>query len=85
MFTDDGQMNSRYYWQKRLDKRDRFDLIDVASSRQIGTVQNLARRWHWQRFTSLLLHGAPPANGTSRRLCDAKKAIAEGLPDAPLG
>jgi hypothetical protein len=76
-------MNARYYWQKRFDKPDLFELIDVASSRQIATVQNLARRWHWQRFTCLLLHGAPPAEGTSRRLGDAKKAIADGLPDAP--
>lgn len=73
----------RYQWKKNSDLPERVELIDVVTTQQAAVILNISRRWHWKRSTSVMIHGAPPAEGVDMRLSSAKKAVVAGLPDAP--
>jgi len=74
---------SRYYWQKPSDLPDRIELMDSVTKRPAAVILSVSRRWHWRRETSLLMHGALPAEGRHNLLDEAKLAVVNGLPDAP--
>jgi hypothetical protein len=74
---------TRYRWTKTTGRPRRLHLIDGVSAQPIAVIfQDASRRWHWSRKTSLLLHGAPPADGRSATLDEAKRRTLEGLPSA---
>ena len=60
---------------------DRLELVDCVASRPVVIIARAGRRWKWYRATSVLLHGAPPAEGESRTLTSAKTRALEGLPE----
>jgi hypothetical protein len=72
----------RYRWVRQGEPPECIELVDTVANRPIAKIMSLGRKWQWRRETSLLLHGAPPAEGTTVRLTDAKKCVLTGLPDA---
>jgi hypothetical protein len=72
---------ARYEWRKPADSPDRLELVDRAASRPVVIISRVGRHWKWYRATSILLHGAPPAQGESRTLTSAKTRALEGLPE----
>jgi hypothetical protein len=46
--------------------------MDSMTSRSVATIINSGQSWNWKRETSLLLHGAPPAEGICDGLIKAK-------------
>ena len=80
LFNRAHTMNSnRFRGVKPSDLPERVELIDNTTSQQIAVITNLGRTWQWQRKTTLLLHGAPPADGLATSLTKAKIKILEGL------
>jgi hypothetical protein len=75
----------RYYWQKPSDLPERVELMDTVTSTPAAVITSVSRKWHWKRNTTVILHGAPPAEGKQSLLDDARQAVVDGLPDAPAG
>ena len=74
----------RYHWTEPAGSPIRVELIDNFTLAQAAViVGDLAGRWHWSRYTSMARNGAPPINGSSLTLAEAKQLILDGLPDAP--
>jgi hypothetical protein len=74
---------ARYFWDCRQGNDATYVLIDRVSAGEIATIRYLTsvRKWQWSRRTTLLLHGAAPAEGTTKLLADAKSAVQDGLPN----
>jgi hypothetical protein len=78
MTTKTGQ---RYRWVKPSDLPDRVELIDTGTNHAIAEILRVGRMWQWRRKTTLLLHGAPPADGVAKGLTQAKVKVLDGMPD----
>jgi|GEM_PF-4411633 len=72
----------RYFWRKPSDVPDRLELCDTITAKPAAVILNVSRKWHWKRSTSVMLHGAPPAEGVQSQLEEAKEAVVAELPDA---
>jgi hypothetical protein len=70
----------RYEWRKPSDLPAHLELIDTITRHPIGIFLGLGRKWHWQRRTTVLLHGAPPTEGICGQLNEAKERLLDGLP-----
>jgi hypothetical protein len=75
----------RFYWSETRNghssnEQHRLDLIEAVTSRPVATIIRVSRYWYWKRKTSLLLDGAPSAEGVSVNLVEAKSKVLEGLP-----
>ena len=70
---------TRYHWMKPSDLPDRLELIDNVSGKPVATIFSIGREWQWTRSTSVLLHGAPSAEGNCRSLTTAKDQVLDGL------
>lgn len=71
----------RYEWRKPSDLPDRLELIDKVANYVIAEIVSMGRKWQWRRKTSILLHGAPPPEGISPGLTQAKVRVLDGLPE----
>jgi hypothetical protein len=71
----------RYEWRKPSDLPDRLELIDRVTKYIIAEIVSIGRTWEWRRKTSLLLHGAGPAEGIAKGLTQAKVQVLDGLPE----
>ena len=71
----------RYEWRKPSDLPDRLELIDKVTKQIIAEIVSIGRKWLWGRKTSLLLHGAIPAEGVAVGLTQAKIRVLDGLPE----
>ncbi|WP_254509360.1 hypothetical protein [Anatilimnocola floriformis] len=60
--------------------RIRVELIDGITKQVIAAIVSVGRNWQWNRNTTKLLHGAPPAQGVSPGLTQAKVSVLDGLP-----
>lgn len=72
---------TRYRWTKLAGMPPQVDLIDDLTSHSVATVFEGSRRWYWKRNTTVLLHGALPAEGVAVSLNEAKQQVVKGLPD----
>jgi hypothetical protein len=72
-------VTTRYYWTKLEGLPPRVELIDSVSAHAVAVIFQIARRWHWKRNTTVLLHGAASAEGTAVSLGEAKRQAIEGL------
>jgi hypothetical protein len=83
LFQGEGILmkEQRYRWRKPSDLPDRVELFDTATNHRVGLITAAGRTWTWNRSTSVLLNGAPPADGTARSLTQAKVRVLDGLPD----
>ena len=74
----------RYHWTEPAGSPLRVELIDEFTLAQVAViVGDLAGGWHWSRYTSMAQHGALPVFGSATTIDEAKRAILDGLPDAP--
>ncbi|WP_425613650.1 hypothetical protein NA78x_003485 [Anatilimnocola sp. NA78] len=71
---------NRYRWVKPSDKPERVELIDNVTSQRVAIITEVNRRWAWTRSTTILLHGAPSADGLEASLAQAKAQVLDGLP-----
>ena len=75
-------MTQRYYWNDAKTQPPRVELMDKISAKFVAViVEDEQGRWNWKRYTSRLIHGAPPAEGSSASLPLAKRKVLENLPD----
>jgi hypothetical protein len=76
------QTQLRYFWDCRPGAGATYVLIDRVTANDVASITYMegVRRWRWSRRTSLLLHGAIAAEGTSKLLSEAKAAVQAGLP-----
>lgn len=72
--------SNRYRWVNRADLVESVELIDTVTSYQVAVITAVGRKFSWKRNTSVLLHGAPPAEGTCDSLQQAKIKVLDGLP-----
>jgi hypothetical protein len=67
-------MTPRYYWQASEAQPSSRELIDTISHSLVATIfQDDAGRWQWKRYTSILIHGAPAANGSAASFNQGKR------------
>lgn len=78
------QTTTRYTWTKLDGLPPQVELVDSVTTKPVAVIFQSARRWHWKRNTTALLHGAAPAEGTAVSLGEAKRQAVEGLPEAPV-
>jgi hypothetical protein len=72
----------RYQWIKPPDLPDRIELIDSKMvNRTVAVIAYASPEWSWKRSTSLLIHGAPAAEGVCGSLQQAKIQVLKGLPN----
>ncbi len=76
-------MPERYYWSKPPEAPLRVELIDRLTGFSVANIFCDEGTWFWKRSTYSIIHGAPPAEGsTTQNLAFAKRKVLEGLPDA---
>jgi hypothetical protein len=70
----------RYSWA--ITGPDSVVLFDAAAKRAVADIHRISsRNWQWHRKTTVLLHGAPSADGEALSILQAKSAVLEGLPN----
>lgn len=69
----------RYHWAKPSDLPERVELIDKVTSQPAAVILIIDRQYEWQRNTSTMIHGAPPADGKCSSLQEAKERVLHGL------
>jgi hypothetical protein len=75
-------MTERYYWQEAETIPARIELMDKIATNCVAVIaEDEQGRWHWKRSTSQLMHGAPPIEGSSASLPQAKRKVLQDLPD----
>lgn len=76
-------MVNRYTWQHKP-APPRYELVDRVCSSAVAIIvfDGERQEWEWTRFTTRVLHGAPPTQGsTNADLQTAKQQVLMGLRD----
>ncbi|WP_425613634.1 hypothetical protein NA78x_003469 [Anatilimnocola sp. NA78] len=71
---------NHYRRVKPGDIPERVELIDNVTSQGVAVINEVNRRWAWTCSTTILLHGAPSADGLEPSLAQAKARVLDGLP-----
>lgn len=74
-------MAQRYQCRESERIPQRFELIDKVANNFVAVIaEDETGRWQWKRYTSAMMHGAAPREGSSASLAHAKRKILENLP-----